>query len=458
MASWKRDKPSTQSWIDFTPGRCRCGRALLPHEIKCPNCQRGQSLLFSGLDRLYEDDLDKLLAYYETQARKNPGDFMCMHYLAGIHLLKGDYEKAASLYKQVVNLQPAFAESRLNLGVIHAYFGETDDALRELNEYVRLDLHSPRVERVLRAISKIKNVPYEDVAQEKGIKSGIPDKRKKGIPEPGPSLKTRGYRYGDAAVPHSNLRPVRSWGAIDIFLLFLVLIIAAGWYLFPSESKAIMDIPISRLEAQYAFTVTSGETGDDQETGTNDVIDESEEEDTGPVIINANPSTSNWLPLASGNRWEYVIYDTRDPFGNGRRQNEAVLEMSVRGYANRDEGVWEVRNGELTIYFMESPEGLNSVINPDRPWMGKILQIPEPSDINRSVTREGQTVTVMAEEVVETPAGLFNALKLKYELGDPAGKEWYIWYAQGIGIVKYVGMVGRMGMWHVRELSEFELN
>ncbi|MCX6644830.1 MAG: tetratricopeptide repeat protein, partial [bacterium] len=396
---------------------------------------------------------------YEIEADKNPEDYICLHHLAGVYVLKGDYDRAKVLYLQTIKLEPSYADSHLNLGVIHAYLDETDDAVRELKDYVRLDLHSPRVERVLRAISKLKGVPYEDVVQETVVKSGSLVKKKKNVPEIGTLSKKLSYLYKTTEIP--KVRKIRIWGPIDTFLLLLTLIVIAAWYFFPSGSRAILGSAISNLENQYAFTVESGDIVATESTNPGDltgIVNNQSAEDSEPVIVNANPSTSSYLPLAIGNRWEYVIYDTRDPSGNGSHQNETVLEMTVRGIVNSENGIYEVRNGDITVYFMESTDGLYNVINPDRPLSGKIIQVPYPPDTNRTVSMEGQTVTVIGEEVVETPAGFFNTIKLKYELRDPDGQEWYIWYAQGVGIVKYIGMVGRMGMYHVRELSEFELN
>jgi hypothetical protein len=459
MTSWKRENPASQSWIDFKPGKCRCGQIILPHQVKCPVCGRDQSLLFVGLERLYEEDLKGLLTFYEIEADKNPEDYICLHHLAGVHLLNGNYDKAKSLYRAAIILEPSFAEAHLNLGVIHAYLGETNDAVRELKDYVRLDLHSPRVERVLRAISKLKGVPYEDVVQETAVKSGSLVKKNKKTPEVGTLSKKLSYRYKTTEIP--KVRKVRIWTPVDTFLLLLTMIVITAWYLFPSGSRAVIDAAIGNLENQYAFTVESGEIVSAESTNPGDLngmVGSQNSVDPGPVIVNANPTTSSYLPLAIGNRWQYIIYDTRDPSGEGRHQNESVLEMSVRSLANRADNIYEVRNGDISVYFMEKPDGLYNVINPDRPSTGTIIQVPYPPDANRTISMEGQTVTVIGEEVVETPAGFFNTIKLKYVLSDPDGQEWFIWYAQGVGIVKYVGMVGRLGNYHIRELSDFELN
>lgn len=453
MTSWNEKQSGPTNWIDYSPGRCRCRNVVLPHEVKCSKCGRDQSLLFAGLDRLYEEDLDGLLDYHLSEVKKFPDDPVRVNQLAGAYLLKGDYEKARDLYFRVAELAPDFAEAHLNLGGVLAYLGDSESAIRELNEFVKLDLHSPRVERAIRAISRLKDDPYED---------GVRKQDRKPLPAPGTLSRRLSTGYGPPQSPKPIVKKKKSWGPIDIILLVLILLCVAGWYLLPVESRSILDAAVQNIESRYEFTVSNSEltefegTSDDENgTGANRGDDESDDDEHG--IINSNPATSSYLPLAHGNRWEYVIYDTRDPSGSGTRRNETVLVMTVRGYANEAEGVWEVRNGDITVYFMEKPNGIFSVINTRIPWASKIIQVPIPPDIGAARTSEGQTVTIIAEEVIETPAGLVDTIKLKYTVGLPRGTEWYIWYGRGIGIVKYVGG-GRDRMYHVRELREYELN
>lgn len=459
------DQTGATSYVDYRPSNCKCGAKIQPHQVRCPKCGRKQTLLFEGLDRLYEDDLDGLVGTLERMAAKSPKDSMLLGQLAGAHVLKGEYEKGRDLYKRALALDPDFAEAHLNLGVILAHLGDDDSAVREFKEFIRLDVHSPRVERALRAISSIRKIPYEDALAEAGMSKKAKEQHRKSkeararvevtksLPEPGSLEKT--MRRGSIYIPKGKIIPKRQWGPIDIFLWLLVAVSVAAWYIWPMQVRAMIDDMVGDLENQYVFSVAVGNL-----PGT-PVFEQEETEQAAAqdvhAIINDKPETESYLPLARNNRWEYVSYDTLDPSGAGSRENVSTMVMRVSGVANESLGIWRVLNGTETIHLTEKPNGIFSVRNPRIPWSSMITQVPYPPDIGRSARDGIQTVTVESVEVIQTELGYFRCVKLHYTLTEPEGMEWFSWYGQGVGLVKYMGK-SLDNVYHVRELRSYELH
>jgi len=447
------NRAEATKYTDYRPSRCRCGSVVQPHEAVCPRCRRHQNLLFAGLDRLYEQDLDNLVDYHESRVRENPSDYLRIHHLAGAHLLKGDYDKASDLYRKVLQLKPDFAEAHLNLGGILACLGSVDEAVSEFREFVRLDIHSPRVERAVRAICSLKNIPYEDALQETGVKE-LTNKKGKVSRDRDHigGLKARGTMYER---PAPVIYKRKAWGAIDLFLLFLFILAALAYYFYPNQSKGILRSAVTGLETQLTFNVNSAESsGDENPTGEEETDDG---DDDGPSIINADPGTNSFMPLAAGNRWEYTTWDSRDPTGGGSRENESSVDVRVVRLVNAESGVWETRNGPNTAYYIEKRTGLYSTLNPDFPWSTSYTQVPYPPTDGQIVTDNDQIATVMSTEVVTTSMGMFECVKIHYVDTRFNDLEWYAWYGKGVGLVKYVGG-GNRGIYHVRELRFYELN
>ncbi len=440
-----------QGHVDYRPSRCRCGAAVQPHELVCHNCGRQQNLLLLGLDRLYEDDLPGAIAWHEGKVRENPDDHSRIHQLAGVKLLNGEYDAARELYRRAISLNPDIPEAHLNLGVIQAVLGDDDEAVKEFKEFIKLDLHSPRVERVLRAVCAIKNIPYEDALYETGVRPAVVGRKAK-------LQSTARRKIGTDMSGGTLYSPVtsveakpRTWGAIDTFLLLIACCAILAWFFLPLQTKDLINKTIASLQNRYTFTVTS-----DHVVAMPENEEEESEEDEGPAIINADTESRSYLPLATDNRWEYMSYDSRNPLGTGNRENESIVEVRVLGMESIAQNIWRVRNGSNTFYYVEKNTGLYSIINPDHPWSTQIIQVPYPPDDGVTRTDLDQTVTVIGTEIVETSLGLIECVKLKYTLPEPSGTTWYAWYGRGIGLVKYIGG-GRDGTYHVRVLRSFEL-
>ena len=130
--------------------------------------------------------------------------------------------------------------------------------------------------------------------------------------------------------------------------------------------------------------------------------------------------------------------------------------MTVTGLSNSAKGIWKVQNGTDTVYYVENDNGLYSVDSTSAPWGTEFIQVPYPPTVGRTVTTQGQTVSVEAEEDVKTVAGTFHCVKLKYTTDEPSLPGWIAWYGQGIGLVKYQGQ-DPDGTYHVLELRTYSL-
>jgi len=451
------DPPGSRA-VDYRPTRCRCGAVILPHNVWCSACGREQNLFFVGLDRLYEKDLDKLLHYHRSEVEGKPGDFMRLFQLAGVYLLRNEYETARDIYRKVVELEPEFADARLNLGGVLASLGEKDDAVDQLQEFVKLDLHSPRVERVIKAICAIRNIPYEDALKEtapKEFESGMPVKHRGAkISSTGKPV-LRGARYISPPPPKPMVKK-RAWGAIDIFLLLVICIGAAAWFIFPSQSQDVINSTVKFVEGKYRFTVTTnppeGYIDENAVAG-----EEAVEEEPEPEIINLDPAIDSYFPMAVGYKWEYFVFDTRDPDGYGPRSQETTQEMTVEQFVDADKGLWKLLNGPNPVYYTERRTGVYAGSDSRGLWSTLFIQLPLPAEVGKTITQGGQTATVIGTEVLVTSAGKIECVKVHIQSSRPVGTEWYSWYGRGIGLVKYVGG-GRDGVYHVRELKSFELD
>lgn len=447
------DKNGANSFIDYRATRCRCRSVVQPNHLYCLHCGRKQNLLFDGLDKIHTQDLWSQVKVLEEEISKRPYDYIKMQRLAGVMVLLGKFGEAVELYRKILEKKPDLTSARLNMGVALAATGEDASAIAELTRYIHDDAHSPRAERVLRALCSLKKVPYEDGMLEKTRRQAIVPvfSGKKGstrVPD------SASVEYGDKRSPKVRIK--RGIGPIDIVLLLVIIGAAAGWYMFPSESRNFLDKVISTIEAPLSFSVrygrdnagTSGTSGEDENRGNN--ADEK-------TPINLNPATDSYFPLAGGNRWEFVTYDSRNSEGVGNRESTGIREMSVTGLANAEKGVWRVNNSGVEYFYVERTDGIFTTDSSTTPWGGLICVVPYPPTIGYSVETHGQTVTVIGEEDVQTSAGLIRCVKLHYTLGADSGIEWWSWYGKGVGLVKYVGG-GRDGTYHVLELREFSLN
>jgi len=463
------DQPGATYYIDYRPAKCRCGVMLQPHQLVCPNCGRKQTLLFQGLDRLYEDDIEGLIKTFERMAEKSPNDAMLLDQLAGSYLLNGEYEKAKANYQMALKIDPMLADAHLNLGGVLGYLGEKEAAIKELKEFVRLDLHSPRVERALRAIATLEGRSYEDVLAETGAKKGSirPDRElrrsrsaRREDPKAMDRKMARGTMYSSMVrAVKPVVRAKRAFGIFDVILWVFALVVTGMIYFMPEKVDGMVNNALADIETQYVFHAESGDL-----PGTpifHDIVqeeedEEDEEEEPPGAIINEDPESDSYFPLARDNRWEYVTYDSANARGTGERTNESTVVVRVTGISNSFHRIWRIHNGPDTVFYIERNDGLYSVIGPNGPMSLLITQVPYPPEIGSARDDDGQIMEVVAEEFVETSMGIFRCIKIHYTQ-EATGKEWWGWYAQGVGIVKYISG-GRGEPYHVRELVSYDLN
>lgn len=250
---------------------------------------------------------------------------------------------------------------------------------------------------------------------------------------------------------------------MDVFLLFLIVVVFAAWFAFPGQSRTLLGAAIVALEKPFAFQVTntgqsgqgaSGQAGQNQQQGQTSVVGQ----EPGSVIVNAHPSTNSYFPLQAGNTWTYAAFDTRDPSGRNDRETMGARTITVSGLVDETKGIWRVKDTGQSedVFYVEKPTGLFAILTLDTPWASSIAVVPYPPTVGRTLTTLDQSVTVEAEEDVRTPAGTFHCVRLKYTV---RGTEltWTAWYGQGVGLVKYRGGGINDGVYHMLELGRYTL-
>lgn len=433
------NQPAGMYNLDFRTARCKCGSPVRPYESTCLQCGRKQNLLFEGLEKLPIDDLESFIKNLEKEVENRSYDYIKLFRLGNAHLVRGRFEIAKGIYEQILKKKPDFNPARLNLGLVLACLGDSDAACAELKQYVRQDPHSPKAERIIRAICSIRNIPYEDALEE--IQA---------VWEPSKSKRISEKNKWDKAPKRK-----RSWNAIDIFLAFLLLMLIAGWFILPDQTHALVNSAVRSLEKPFSFEVKSQLIDSTNEADEQQDIDKAENEDT-PRIVNLNTDSKSYFPLKAGNKWHYTAFDTRDPSGESSRRPSGGRTITVLGLENEKENIWKVRNAENIVLYQESEDGLYSVEDKSASWSSRFIQIPYPPIKGKSMTTLGQTVTVEDEEDITTPAGTFRCVRIKYSLEEPSSLTWTAWYGKGIGLVKYRG-AGLDGMYRFLELNDYEI-
>ncbi len=85
--------------------------------------------------RMYED-VEKL---WTTTIDRNPTAWMACYNRGTLYLKKGESDDAIADYNQAIRLDPKFAKAYTNRGVAHADKGELDKAIADYNQAIRFD-------------------------------------------------------------------------------------------------------------------------------------------------------------------------------------------------------------------------------------------------------------------------------------------------------------------------------
>jgi len=83
--------------------------------------------------------LDQAEKELQTILHSTPGEYRALDLLGVIRVLQRQETKAEELFTQVVQKKPDFAPGHAHLGLLNMQMGRTQEAIRELQEAVRLD-------------------------------------------------------------------------------------------------------------------------------------------------------------------------------------------------------------------------------------------------------------------------------------------------------------------------------
>lgn len=128
---------------------------------------------------IYRDkgEYEKAIEKYTRAIELDPDYVICTHLLGFAYLKIGEgeksYEKAIEKYtraeeflKKASGLDPAYAESRYDLGQLYAVTGRDEEAVAEFESFISLSKDEKRIEDARTLIEKIKSGEGEAADQE----------------------------------------------------------------------------------------------------------------------------------------------------------------------------------------------------------------------------------------------------------------------------------------------------
>ncbi len=102
-------------------------------------------------DRLMKKrDYQRALEYYTLRLEKEPGHLEAMRNLGYCRFKLGEPEKAIEAFEKVLSLRPGDNVALLYLGLINAYRGNGEEAVRHWKSY--FNIHKPLIQREINLI------------------------------------------------------------------------------------------------------------------------------------------------------------------------------------------------------------------------------------------------------------------------------------------------------------------
>ncbi len=155
----------------------------------------------------------------------------------------------------------------------------------------------------------------------------------------------------------------------------------------------------------------------------------------------------NYFPHNDGYSWEYAYvftYGTVEVTMVKTRYFDGTAtlpgEETVQRLISSEEviGINHINSSSIMDscgYYLVDDSGVYYYGTSSNPITEADLILPFPLEIGTSWQRDGVTFEVLGVETVSVPAGSFDAFKIGYVGEDDA--EFYEWYADGVGLVKY---------------------
>jgi Flp pilus assembly protein TadD len=92
-----------------------------------------------GLDLLAHGEFEKAAQYFLEQTKKHPDDPRAFNELGYSYVRLKMYDKASEAYNTAIKLKPDYLEAHLNLGTMHLYKMDPQNAYYELTKAIRID-------------------------------------------------------------------------------------------------------------------------------------------------------------------------------------------------------------------------------------------------------------------------------------------------------------------------------
>jgi tetratricopeptide (TPR) repeat protein len=101
--------------------------------------ENASALSMAALFLIQEKEFAKALEYLEAVNRKKPGDLQTLYYMAEANSGLGREDKLVDLYTQILTLNPALVDVRLNLGYLYTKRGDFKRAKVEYRKVLETD-------------------------------------------------------------------------------------------------------------------------------------------------------------------------------------------------------------------------------------------------------------------------------------------------------------------------------
>jgi Flp pilus assembly protein TadD len=92
-----------------------------------------------GMDMLAHGEFEKAARYFLDQTKKHPDDPRAFNELGYSYVRLKMYDQASDAYNVAIKLKPDYLEAHLNLGTMHLYKMDPQNAYFELTKAIRID-------------------------------------------------------------------------------------------------------------------------------------------------------------------------------------------------------------------------------------------------------------------------------------------------------------------------------
>ncbi len=146
---------------------------------------------------------------------------------------------------------------------------------------------------------------------------------------------------------------------------------------------------------------------------------------------------NSYLPLAVGNYWRYREYPGYGILGydvnetrviDTIRVSDTLFYKLIDSYS-RDKIAWFLyKDSEGNVWAKDSLSGSSNLYEKKLTKNLDYIDVLEDKDSVR--------MNFISEDTIEVPAGTFRCLKFKLTFFDDTTTQYYMWYSEGVGLIK----------------------